>query len=224
MLVAQGLSKTYGKNSVLENISFSVPKNHIFAVAGANGAGKTTLLKMLALILRPGSGRILINGEDAATNPGPFRHMIGYVPQANAFFQELTVKDNLDYWRGAGCNADAEAMLGLGSVMGKRASALSGGMQRRLNLALGLMSGPSLLVMDEPLTGVDVKTRLSILDWMVSLKDKGMTIIYSTHHTDEISHTADELLTLKDGAVSFCGSMEGLRGEGGLAGLFAECI
>jgi ABC-2 type transport system ATP-binding protein len=224
MITAQGLAKTYRKTRVLRDVSFHVPENHILAVAGANGAGKTTLLKMLALILKPDAGRILIGGEDAGGNPEAFRGRIGYVPQANAFFYDLSVEDNLAYWRDASRGDGAAALLGLGGVMRKKASALSGGMQRRLNLALGLMNDPRILVMDEPLTGVDIATRFMILEWMAALKENGMTIVYSTHHTDEIAHTADSLLLLKEGSLTFNRPIEGLRGEEQLARLFAEFI
>lgn len=220
MLEARDLAKSYGKNKVLKNISFHIPQKSILAVAGANGAGKTTLLKMLSLILRPDAGRVLILGQDAFEAPEKFRSLIGYVPQTNAFFHELTVRENLDYWRGGKSGFDEAVLLGLEAVLGKKASSLSGGMQRRLNLALGIMNGPSLLVMDEPLTGVDIRTRRQLLEWMAALRGMGLTVVYSTHHTDEIEGTADELLVLRDGLVTFFGPV---GAEGGVAGLLAEC-
>jgi ABC-2 type transport system ATP-binding protein len=209
---------------VLNHVSLDVPEGHILAIAGANGAGKTTLLKLLALILKPDCGRVLIRGEDASAAPGRFRRMIGYVPQANAFFHELTVKENLEYWKNREGGLDAAGRLGLTGVLGQRASSLSGGMQRRLNLALGLAGGPRVLIMDEPLTGVDVRTRVSILGWMTDLKGAGMTVIYSTHHADEIEGTADNLLVLREGTVTLRAEVAALGGAGGAAGAMLEFI
>jgi ABC-2 type transport system ATP-binding protein len=224
MIQAQALTKSYRKRTVLNRVSFDIPRGHILAVAGANGAGKTTLLKLLALILKPTEGRVRIEGEDASKTPGRFRRFIGYVPQANAFFHELTVKENLEYWASAGFGADTAARLGLEGVLGQRASSLSGGMQRRLNLALGLMHSPRILIMDEPLTGVDIKTRASILGWMTQLKQMGMTVVYSTHHADEIDGTADSLLVLRDGAVTLHAAVSALDGAGGTAGAILQFI
>ena len=224
MIAAQDLTKHYKKTCVLHQLSFAVPDRHILAICGANGAGKTTLLKTLALILKPDSGQVLIDGRDAWVDPNKFRSQIGYVPQANALFPELTVKENLDYWRAAGAAGDTVALLGLDGVLDQKASSLSGGMQRRLNLALGLMNGPRILIMDEPLTGVDIKTRQLILEWMTALKGKDITVIYSTHHTDEIAGTADGLLLMRKGRITYHAPLCASSGEERLAALFCEYV
>jgi len=140
---------------------------------------------------------------------------IGYVPQQNAFFYELTVKDNLNYWfnrRDTASFAETVERLELAGVMNKKASALSGGMQRRLNMAIALVNSPKLLIMDEPLSGVDIATRLLFMKWMLVFKQNGLTIFYSTHHTDEIVGTADSLMLMRDGSVTYNGEVPDERG------------
>ena len=210
MIEALGLTKYYQHTPALRDISFSLSEQSILAVAGANGAGKTTLLRLLALLIKPDAGQVLFDGVTAEKNMVLLRRRIGYVMQANALFPELTVRENLRYW---GCSGgDATALLGLDGVASKRVSALSGGMQRRLHLAIGLANDPALLIMDEPLTGVDIKTRQAILSFMTMLRGRGVTLIYSTHHADEIEGTADSLLLLKGGTSAHFGPIAALGG------------
>ena len=204
MIIIQNISKDYKKKPCLVNVSLEIPKQNILAIAGANGVGKTTLLKILALLLRPETGNIEISGIDALKFPEKVRSLIGYVPQNNAIFYELSVKDNIRYWSNPKLPYDLSAitMLGLNEVWGQKVSSLSGGMQRRLNLAIALLGNPEILIMDEPLNGVDMITRQLILQWMTALKEKGMTVVYSTHHVDEIENTADRLVILRNGMIS----------------------
>jgi ABC-2 type transport system ATP-binding protein len=201
MVSASEISKTYSGVQVVKNCSFSLPEGSVTALAGPNGAGKTTLLKIVAQALKPDTGTVSIGGGDARK----FLPFIGYVPQQNAFFYELTVRENLNYWfNGTDQKAYGETVerLELSPLLAKKASALSGGMQRRLNMAVTLVNSPRLLIMDEPLTGVDVATRMLFMQWMRDLKRHGLTIFYSTHHSDEIAGTADSLFLMRGGALS----------------------
>jgi ABC-2 type transport system ATP-binding protein len=211
VLLVRGIAiqKSFRHVPVLKHSSFEVKTGAVTALAGPNGAGKTTLLKIVAQILRVDAGELVFAGDAAA-----LREKTGYVPQQNAFFYELTARENLSYWqKGRGGFDDTVELLGLGFVLHKKASALSGGMQRRLNMAIALLNSPEFLIMDEPLTGVDITGRLDFLDFMLKLKQKGMTILYSTHHTDEIAGVADELILLNEGEVVFCGPVAGTGRE-----------
>lgn len=211
MVSASGLSKSFASVQVLKESTFSLSKGTITALAGPNGAGKTTLLKIVAQVLKPDTGTVTIEGGDARD----FMPYIGYVPQQNAFFYELTVKDNLDYWfnqKDGGAYRQTVERLELAAVMQKKASSLSGGMQRRLNMAIALVNSPRLLIMDEPLTGVDIATRLLFMDWMRLFRQAGLTVFYSTHHTDEIIHTADALMLMRNGEIAYTGEISDTTG------------
>lgn len=208
MISACGLTKSYRNGTVLRGISFELPKPCVLAVAGANGAGKTTLLRLLALLTKPDAGQLLFDGVPA--DAGALRRKIGYVTQANALFPELTVRENLSYW--GGVPRDAVAMLGLEEAGSVRVSRLSGGMQKRLHLAIGLANDPSLLILDEPLTGVDIGTRQAALAFFAALRGRGVTLVYSTHHADEIEGTAERLLLLKEGTLAFFGPVPATPG------------
>lgn len=200
MVCGTSIQKSYSGTSVLKSISFEIKKGCITALAGPNGAGKTTLLKIIAKIQKPDSGELNYDSD--------VQDALGYVPQQNAFFYELTVEENLKYWMKNGrAYKNTVELLELAAVLKKRASTISGGMQRRLNMAIALIDDPQFLIMDEPLTGVDITTRQSFLQWMLSFKQKGMTILYSTHHTDEIEGIADELILMKEGEAVYCGEM-----------------
>ncbi len=209
MVRATDIRKSYHQLPVLKKLSFEIKKGRITALAGPNGAGKTTLLKILAQIQKPDSGELVFEGGKDA-----FRERLGYVPQQNAFFYELTVRENLQYWQEGKDGLEAvTARFKLGDVLQKRASALSGGMQRRLNMAIALLNDPAFLIMDEPLTGVDIAARMDFLGWMRDLKQNGMTLLYSTHHTDEIKGVADDLIFLNEGEIVFCGAIEEIGQE-----------
>lgn len=209
MVRGTDIQKTYHQLPVLKKLSFEIQKGRITALAGPNGAGKTTLLKILAQIQKPDSGELIFEGGRDA-----FRERLGYVPQQNAFFYELTVKENLQYWqKGEGGLEAVAARFKLKEVLQKRAAALSGGLQRRLNMAIALINNPQFLIMDEPLTGVDITARMDFLGWMRDLKQNGLTILYSTHHTDEIKGIADDLIFLKEGELVFCGAIQKIGQE-----------
>jgi len=161
-------------------------------VAGENGAGKTTLLKVLATASEPDSGTLFIDGIDALANPAAARERIGYVPQGIALMQELSVKDNLYYWMKTKDEALyrwALGAVGLEGMEKKKVSKLSGGMQRRLNIGASLVLRPSLLILDEPLAGVDIANRRRIIGNLYELKKHGVTIIFTSHHLEEMRVT-----------------------------------
>ena len=211
MVIASKLTKNYGKTQYLKGVSLHVKKGTALAVAGENGAGKTTLLKILATASKPDSGELLIGGIDALNEPARARELIGYVPQGIALMQELSVRDNLRYWMKTQDDALydwALNLIDLKDVEKRRVSRLSGGMQRRLNVGASLVLRPSLLILDEPLAGVDIANRRRIIDALIAMKRTGITIIFTSHYLEEMQLLADELIALRDGTVTYYGGMD----------------
>jgi ABC-2 type transport system ATP-binding protein len=211
VVIADKLTKSYGKTQYLKGVSLHVNKGSALAVAGENGAGKTTLLKILATASAPDSGTLVIGGIDALGEPARARELIGYVPQGIALMQELSVRDNLRYWMKKQDEAVYEwalNLIDLKDVERRRVSRLSGGMQRRLNIGASLVLRPSLLILDEPLAGVDIANRRRIIDALISMKRSGMTIIFTSHYLEEMQLLADELIALRGGVVTYYGGMD----------------
>ena len=211
MVIAKDLTKSYGKTQYLKGVSLHVKKGSALAVAGENGAGKTTLLKILATASKPDSGQLTIGGIDALGEPKRARELLGYVPQGIALMQELSVRDNLRYWMKTQDEALydwALNLIDLKDVEKRRVSRLSGGMQRRLNIGASLVLRPSLLILDEPLAGVDIANRRRIIDVLIAMKHAGMSIIFTSHYLEEMQLLADELIALRDGAITYYGGMD----------------
>ncbi len=211
MITAQMITKSYGKTPILRGVSLHLDAGRALAVVGENGAGKTTLLKILATASGPDSGSLVIGGMDALANPAAVRDMLGYVPQGIALMQELSVKDNLYYWMKTKDKAVYETVMdiiGLQNVEKRRVSRLSGGMQRRLNIGASLVLRPSLLILDEPLAGVDIANRRRIIASLSALKKSGMTILFTSHYIDEMQLLADEMIALREGTVTYSGPLQ----------------
>jgi ABC-2 type transport system ATP-binding protein len=211
LVIASNLSKSYGNTTYLSGINLKVKKGSALAVAGENGAGKTTLLKILATASRPDSGSLLIDGIDAVAEPAKARESIGFVPQGIALMQELSVRDNLYYWmktRDESVYRKTLDIIGLEGMEKKKVSKLSGGMKRRLNIGASLVLRPSLLILDEPLAGVDIANRRRIIDSLCELKKYGVTIIFTSHYIEEMSMLADELIALRAGVTTYYGSID----------------
>lgn len=211
MITAQNLTKTFGKTAILKGVSLHLDAGRALAVAGENGAGKTTLLKILATASAPDSGSLFIGGVDALESSAAVRERLGYVPQGIALMQELSVKDNLYYWmkqKDAVVYETVMDIIGLKSVEKRKVGKLSGGMQRRLNIGASLVLRPSLLILDEPLAGVDIANRRRIISSLLALKQSGMAIIFTSHYLDEMQLLADEMIALRDGAVTYSGPLD----------------
>ena len=192
-------------------MSLRLSQGRALAVVGENGAGKTTLLKILATASEPDSGTLFIDGINALQNPAAAREKIGFVPQGIALMQELSVKDNLYYWMKTKDEAVYNTVLdiiGLKDVEKKKAARLSGGMKRRLNIGASLVLRPSLLILDEPLAGVDIANRRRIVASLSALKKSGMAIIFTSHYIDEMELLADEMIALKDGICTYFGGID----------------
>ena len=206
-LEARGLVKRYGDRIALRGIDFSAEAGDRLAVIGPNGAGKTTLLSILAGILQPDEGEIhLPRGE------------VGWVPQQAALYRRLTVEENLLLFarleRHPDPRASCEQMLeltDLGERRGEIVARLSGGNQQRINIAIGLLSRPVALLLDEPSVGLDPRQRARLWEFVLVLAERGTTVIFSTHDIQEAERYGQRLLVLADGEALFQGSPEALR-------------
>jgi ABC-2 type transport system ATP-binding protein len=206
-LEARGLVKLYGGREALKGIDLSVASGELVAVIGPNGAGKTTLLSILAGVTRPDRGEI----EGAAG-------AVGWVPQQAALYRRLTVEENLLLFarleKHEDPRASVEEMLelsGLGERRDSIVARLSGGNQQRINIAIGLLSRPVVLLLDEPSVGLDPRQRARLWDFVGALAGRGTTVIFSTHDIQEAERYGRRLLVLADGESLFDGAPEGLR-------------
>lgn len=200
---ARDLTKTFGERRALRGVSFAAAPGELLAVIGPNGAGKTTLLSILAGIQAPDSGELhLPNGE------------VGFVPQQAALYRRLTVEENLRLFARLenlpDVDAAVEEMLDVTALADRRddqIGTLSGGNQQRINIAIGLLSKPAALLLDEPSTGLDPRQRARLWEFVLSLaKDRGTTVIFSTHNIAEAERYGERMLVIADGERIFDGT------------------
>lgn len=206
------VSKKYAKSSKfsLEEISLSVEKGEKLGVFGPNGAGKTTLMSILCRIIPQSSGDVYYKNNELKLSNKDFLNSIGYVPQDFSFYSELTPYQNLRYY-GTLYNIPKTELksrieellrvLGLHQVMHKKIQTFSGGMKRRVNLAIGIINNPTILFLDEPTVGVDVQSKNAIMQYLEELNKKGTTIIYTSHHMTEAEEFCDKIVLLDHGKL-----------------------
>ncbi len=206
-LEARDLVKRYGDRPALRGIDFGAGAGELVAIIGPNGAGKTTLLSILAGILKPDEGELRVDGGS-----------VGWVPQQAALYRRLTVEENLLLFARLEGHEDprasSEEMLelsGLGDRRGEIVARLSGGNQQRVNIAIGLLSRPVVLLLDEPSVGLDPRQRARLWEFVSGLAGDGTTVIFSTHDIQEAERYGRRLLVLADGEALFDGSAEALR-------------
>ncbi|HEY8349788.1 MAG TPA: ABC transporter ATP-binding protein [Clostridia bacterium] len=220
----RNLTKKYGRNTALQDLSFDIGKGEIFGLFGPNGAGKSTFLSILATILKPTSGDIRVNGYSVREQPGKVKGEIGYVPQDIALYPMLSGRENLDFWAGIyGLRGklkkerieEAIEVVRLGDRIRDRVSRYSGGMKRRLNIAVSLMHHPRVLLMDEPTVGVDIQSRGFILDALSALKKEGRTIIFTSHYIDELETLCDRIAIMDKGKILAMGPADELKKANG---------
>ncbi|HEY3806714.1 MAG TPA: ABC transporter ATP-binding protein [Kofleriaceae bacterium] len=219
VLELRGLGKDYGERTAVRAVDLDVVKGEIFGLLGPNGAGKTTTISMACGVVTPTRGSVTIAGIDLATNARAAKHKLGLVPQELAIFGELSAVQNLA-WFGAlynlhGARAAERIDWALG-VVGLRDRArdvvktYSGGMQRRLNIAAGLLHRPELLILDEPTVGVDPQSRNHIFDTVRALRADGMTVIYTTHYMEEVEALCDRVAIMDHGEIVALGTQSEL--------------
>jgi ABC-2 type transport system ATP-binding protein len=207
-LRAEAVSKSYGRRRALQDVSFSADAGELLAIIGPNGAGKTTLLQILAGALSPTRGSVSLDRSD-----------VGWVPQEPAIYSKLSVAENLRLFARLEKVADvAETVarmldqIGLGDRQGDPVGTLSGGNQQRVNIAVGLLGEPSVLLLDEPSASLDPRQRERLWEFVAALaRDGGTTVVFSTHNVAEAERHADRLLVLADGELLFAGTPEELE-------------
>lgn len=222
-ITTTGLTKKYGPLTAVDNLDLTVKEGELFALLGVNGAGKTTAIKMLSCLIEPTSGDAVLLGDSILKNTQAIKQKTNISPQETAVAPNLSIKENLEliagiYGQGkedAKKNAAATAAhFGLSEITGKKAKTLSGGMQRRLSVAMALISEPKILFLDEPTLGLDVLARRELWTAIQALKGK-VTIILTTHYMEEVEALADRIGVLSKGkllAVGTVGELTAMTG------------
>ncbi len=224
-----GLTKRYGTTTAVSALNFEIAQGEIFGLLGPNGAGKTTTIAMLATQRAPSSGDATLFGHSARKDPYRVRQMIGFAPQEVSLYPALTAAENLQFFgRIYGVKQsdlrdrvdELLALVGLDAHRDAQVGIFSGGMKRRLNLAVSLVHRPKLILLDEPTAGVDPQSREQILKIIGGLRDDGNAILYTTHYMEEAERLCDRLGILSEGKLVAVGTLDEL-----LSGLeFAEII
>ena len=226
MIRVDDLRKNYGQNKAVDGISFHAGTGEIFGLLGPNGAGKTTTISIISGLLEATSGTVMVNGQAMSPTASTVKKSMGVVPQETALYEELTARENLRFWGGlydmSGSRlreraGEVLALIGLSDRADDAVKTYSGGMKRRLNLGLGLIHEPQVLLLDEPTVGVDPQARLSILDVIRAAARKGTTVLYTTHYMQEAEELCHRLAILDHGKILAEGTVDELKkmvGEG----------
>ena len=232
IIEVNGLKKYFGKGEKLvkavDGISLEIRENEIFGFLGPNGAGKTTSLRMIIGLLKPDAGNITINGQDPHKDGKELRKMLGIIPQSLTFYDDLTVEENMWFLakiydiprREAKDRIDLLiSIVGLDEKKKHIARNLSGGLQRRLNLILGLVHDPKIILCDEPTPGLDPQSRVAVWEVIKGLPDQGKTVILTTHFMEEADRLSDRVAIIDHGKILILDTPKKLKssiGEGDL--------
>ena len=217
------LTKKYKDIIAVDQLNLQVKKGELFSLLGVNGAGKTTTIKMLSCLTQPTSGDAFLNGKSICKDSATVKSLIAVSPQETAVAPGLSVQENLELMCGVhGFTKDKQnvkiteltELLGLESVSKKKAGKLSGGWQRRLSIAMALISEPEILFLDEPTLGLDVLARSDLWDLIRSLKGK-VTIILTTHYMEEAEALSDRIAIMKDGKLLVCDTADKIKETAG---------
>lgn len=219
IIEVNNLVKTFGKFEAVKGVSFTIGKGEIFGLLGPNGAGKSTTINMMCGYLEPTSGDVVIEGHSITREPMKAKRLLGVVPQEIALYKDLNSLENLEFFG---------EIYGLSAKERKERSAevlqfvdlydrrkepvknFSGGMQRRLNMAIALIHQPHILLMDEPTVGVDPQSRENIFDTIEKLRDQGTTILYTTHYMEEAERLCNHIAIMDEGHIIAMGTLEQL--------------
>ncbi len=224
ILQVNNLVKKYGDFVAVQGISFDIQEGEVFGLLGPNGAGKTTTISMLSTLYVPSGGDATIGGHSIRTEPMAVRRLIGVVPQELALYDDLTARENLQFWGQmyglsgkALSNRIAEVLeqIGLTDKAQDRVKTYSGGMKRRVNIGVGLLHKPRLLFMDEPTVGIDPQSRRAILDTVKELNRQGMTVLYTTHYMEEAAELSHRVGIIDHGEMIALGTQKELTRQVG---------
>jgi ABC-2 type transport system ATP-binding protein len=210
ILRVENLRKNYDSAEAVRGISFAVEAGGFFGLLGPNGAGKTTTIGMLTGWVEPTGGRVEIRGMDLWARPREAKKLIGLVPQSFAFYPGLSAGENLSFFgrlygiRGRALEERMALVLGIVSLTDRAdqiVDTFSNGMKRRLNIAIGLLHEPAVLILDEPTVGIDAQTRSAILESLKKLNHGGMTVLYTTHYIEEAQDLCDRVAIMDRGKI-----------------------
>ncbi|GAB4532103.1 MAG: ABC transporter ATP-binding protein [Anaerolineales bacterium] len=219
LLTTHNLHKHYNGIHAVRGLSFHIDAGEIYSLLGPNGAGKTTTIGMLTTLLAPTEGEAEIGGFSVTRQPEKVREIIGVVPQEIALYDDLTARENLAFWgkmyglRGAALKARIAETLDLAELNGRadhKVSTFSGGMKRRLNIAVGLLNRPKILFLDEPTVGIDPQSRRRILDTVVELNRQGLAVLYTTHYMEEAQEISHRIGIIDHGQLIAEGTLDEL--------------
>jgi ABC-2 type transport system ATP-binding protein len=220
LLKVERLSKSFGAIRAVDSVSFGVRPGEIYGLLGPNGAGKTTTISMISGLLKPDAGEVSVAGASFWSNPQKAKSIMGVVPQELAIYEELTGRENLEFWgRMAGLSShDAKArtteLLEALTLTDRAKDAVknySGGMKRRINLGCALLHRPKLLLLDEPTVGIDPQARLNILEFIRNLRATGTAILYTTHYLEEAESLCQRIGIIDHGRVLAEGTFSELQ-------------
>ena len=219
MIGVQNLSKRFGELRAVDRISFEVAPGELFGLLGPNGAGKTTTISMVSGLLRPDEGTVTLGEYNLWESPRQAKRLLGLVPQEVALYEEFSARENLFFWGGLYGVARAELKtnvdeilqrVGLAERAREPVSRYSGGMKRRLNLVIGLVHRPKVLLLDEPTVGIDPQARNAILEIIRDIARQGTTILFTTHHLEEAEKLCDRIAIMDHGQILQTGSVREL--------------
>jgi ABC-2 type transport system ATP-binding protein len=215
----QDLHKNFGDIYAVQGISFDVQVGEVFSLLGPNGAGKSTTISMISCLLAPTKGDVLVMGHSIKGKQMNVKAAIGVVPQDIALYEDLSARENLNFWgkmyglRGAALKQRVNEVLdliGLTDRQKGRVGKFSGGMKRRLNIGIALLHRPQVLILDEPTVGIDPQSRRNILDSVMVFKQQGMTVLYTTHYMEEAQELSDHIAIMDNGKLIACGTNDEL--------------
>ncbi|HEY90638.1 MAG TPA: ABC transporter ATP-binding protein [Dehalococcoidia bacterium] len=209
-LVVQDLHRSFNEHKAVNGVSFTIYQGEIFGLLGPNGAGKTTAIRMMSTVLEPDRGDITVKGHSVKRDADAVRNLIGVCPQELALYEDLSALENLIFFgRMSGLDGNEArqqamsrlSLMGLEDRAKGKVSKFSGGMKRRVNLAIALMGHPELLFLDEPTVGVDPQSRNNIYENIEGLRDNGMTVLYTTHYMEEANRLCDRVAIMDGGEI-----------------------
>lgn len=222
MIEVTGVHKRFGSTQALGGVGLRAQPGEILGLLGPNGAGKTTMIHIIAGIDAADQGTVLVNGHDVRRDPRLVRRQVGLIPQEPGFYAALTARENLTFWGSmygvpsrelSKRTAELLQLTGLTERANEPISRFSGGMRRRLNLALGLIHKPAVLLLDEPTLEVDPQSRRQIIDFVQRLTRDGATVLYTTHQLSDAQEVCDRIAILDRGQIVADGTLQELRGR-----------
>lgn len=232
VLLLQDVTLRYGRTVALDALCLEVRRGEVFGLLGPNGSGKSTTLAVVSGALVPDAGEVRLNGLRACDDPLEYRRRFGSVPQDLAFYEDWSATENLHFFgqlyglHGRSLRGRVEEALtfaGLAECVHRPARTLSGGMQRRLNLACALLHQPSLLLLDEPTVGLDLQSRETIVASLSALRDRGCSIVLTTHHLQEAAQLCDRVGIMDHGRLIAVGTLPELDASLASAGSASRC-